>query len=320
MFFFGVRPYLWIDRILWKRVRACLCVSHRFLHWRIFFCEIKSGQFRNKVFLLCGQIAYELYEIDFVIFGTRFCALNGWKSIVCFFFVNLSVISGQREKWKTNQWKSKSYKKRAGVEISNTTNFGSIGIVRNCNWCMCSASAGGKWCKCWCGCCCICGMEIDGCKGQTCNLWMNCETATAMWMTLKSVYEQSSKANLLHLQQRYYGSTKNPAEDISTFMSKLQTIVQQMKDLGETISEPMIIAKVLMTLTEEYRHFSSAWESTPEADQCLENLKTRLMMEEIRIKGRAGNENVDAFVAGKTFLNEKGSKKGDQPLHQGERK
>lgn len=68
------------------------------------------------------------------------------------------------------------------------------------------------------------------CKRQPLLQIMNCETAKAMWTTLKNTYEQASKSNILFLQQKYYSFTKESGDDIATFLSKLMEIVQQLKD------------------------------------------------------------------------------------------
>lgn len=46
----------------------------------------------------------------------------------------------------------------------------------------------------------------------------------------------------------------------------------------------MIITKILMSLPENLKHFVSAWESTASENQTLENLTSRLMLEEERYK------------------------------------
>lgn len=83
------------------------------------------------------------------------------------------------------------------------------------------------------------------------------------------------------------------------FISKLSSIVQQLKDLGIVIPKEMVVTKILMGLPEEYNHFSSAWESTAEAEQTIENLTSRLVMEENRIAQQRETKLGEAFVAKK---------------------
>lgn len=73
---------------------------------------------------------------------------------------------------------------------------------------------------------------------------------------------------------------------MATFISKLETIVKQLEDLGEDISYSMIITKILMALPSEYSHFNSAWESTAEKQRTLENLTTRPIMKESRVQSQ----------------------------------
>lgn len=149
------------------------------------------------------------------------------------------------------------------------------------------------------------------CKKQPLLQIMNCETANAMWTTLKSTYEQASKSNILFLQQRYYSFTKESGDDIATFLSKLMEIVQQLKDQDEQISDFMVMTKILMALPAEHNHFYSAWESTSTDSQTMANLRARLMAEELRLKSQGQVESVEALVARRNFSKKNNSKNGE---------
>ncbi|CAG4926146.1 unnamed protein product [Colias eurytheme] len=60
----------------------------------------------------------------------------------------------------------------------------------------------------------------------------------------------------------------------------------QLKQMGEDISEKFVITKVLMSLPDYYKHFVSAWESAPDNKQTYDNLVARLLIEEERLKDR----------------------------------
>lgn len=126
---------------------------------------------------------------------------------------------------------------------------------------------------------------------------MNCETAAEMWSTLKSNFEQASKSNILFMQQKYYAFTKDADDSISVFIAKLMEIVQQLRDQKESISESMVMTKILMSLPAEYNHFHSAWESTNSDEQTMSNLRARLLAEELRLKAQGKVESVEALVA-----------------------
>ncbi|CAI6355435.1 unnamed protein product [Macrosiphum euphorbiae] len=72
----------------------------------------------------------------------------------------------------------------------------------------------------------------------------------------------------------------DPKDNIAGHTSKLENLSRQLKQLGEPISESMLITKVLMTLPESYRHFYSTWDSMNSANRTLEQLTARLMVEE----------------------------------------
>jgi len=67
-----------------------------------------------------------------------------------------------------------------------------------------------------------------------------------------------------------------------THISKLESLSRNLKQLGEPISDLMLMTKILMTLPENYKHFYSAWDSIPNVDKTLSNLSSRFMVEETR--------------------------------------
>lgn len=71
---------------------------------------------------------------------------------------------------------------------------------------------------------------------------------------------------------------------MSMFLSKIQELQNQLKQMGEEISDKFVITKVLMSLPDEYKHFISAWESAPDDKQTMDNLVARLLIEEERVK------------------------------------
>lgn len=91
----------------------------------------------------------------------------------------------------------------------------------------------------------------------------------------------------------------DPNDSIATHISKIEDLVRKLKDLGEILSPSMVITKILMTLPPSYGHFNSAWESTAANDQTMENLTSRLMIEEARINKHNNESSTEsgAFVA-----------------------
>lgn len=113
---------------------------------------------------------------------------------------------------------------------------------------------------------------------------MNCDTARDMWVKLEQVYEQNSQLSVHLLLQKYYSFSRMDGDGIATHISKLRNLVKRLDDLGEKISDAMVMTKILMTLPQELSHFHSSWESTATADKTLENLTSRLVSEEMLLE------------------------------------
>lgn len=95
---------------------------------------------------------------------------------------------------------------------------------------------------------------------------------------------------------------------MSIFLSKIQELQNQLKQMGEEISNKFVITKVLMSLPDEYKHFVSAWESAPEEKQTFDNLVARLLIEEERVKEK--NEGAQQAKTSAFFVKNKGQPKG----------
>lgn len=111
---------------------------------------------------------------------------------------------------------------------------------------------------------------------------VNCKTSAEMWSKLKSVYEQKSETSVHFLQQKFFTFEKEQTESIATYIAKLQELAQQLADLGETVSDKMLMTKILMSLPPTLKHFHSAWEATQEDKKTINELTSRLMVEETR--------------------------------------
>ncbi|KAL0842477.1 hypothetical protein ABMA28_014571 [Loxostege sticticalis] len=128
---------------------------------------------------------------------------------------------------------------------------------------------------------------------------LTCKTAAEMWRKLASVYEQKSETSRHIVQQRFFQYKYEPKTGMAVFLSKLQEMQNQLKQLGEEVSDQFVITKVLMSLPNDYRHFVSAWESAAAENQTFDNLAARLLIEEERLQSRevtTTNEQSEAFA------------------------
>ncbi|XP_065356162.1 uncharacterized protein LOC135950554 [Calliphora vicina] len=110
----------------------------------------------------------------------------------------------------------------------------------------------------------------------------NCESAKAMWTKLHDVFERKNESSLLMLHQQVFNFTKDAGENMISYIARLEELVQRLRDLNETISDDMVITKIILSLPSEYAAFSSAWESASKLERTLDNLRARLVIEEER--------------------------------------
>ncbi|UYV73992.1 hypothetical protein LAZ67_11001747 [Cordylochernes scorpioides] len=109
---------------------------------------------------------------------------------------------------------------------------------------------------------------------------VNCQTSAEMWKKLSTIYELKSETNKYLLQQRFFEYKMNPNDNIATHISKVETLAQQMKDLGEPISDVALITMIICSLPDKYKNFITAWDSVSSEEKTLENLTARLLKEE----------------------------------------
>ncbi|KAB0793564.1 hypothetical protein PPYR_13184 [Photinus pyralis] len=112
---------------------------------------------------------------------------------------------------------------------------------------------------------------------------LSCTTAAEMWEKLMSIYEKKSQVSIHLLQQKFFALEFKHNEGAAGFISQLEEIKSTLKQLGEDLSEKMVITKILMSLPDNLKHFVSAWESTASDNQTLMELTSRLLIEEERL-------------------------------------
>ena len=125
-------------------------------------------------------------------------------------------------------------------------------------------------------------MIITTVEDQPLTILMSCESSAQMWSKLVGIYDQKGDLSIHLVQQAFYKYEMRSNEDMATNIARIEEIANRLRRLGEEISESMVITKVLMSLPESYGSFVTAWESTTQADRTLNNLISRLLIEESR--------------------------------------
>ncbi|UYV62468.1 hypothetical protein LAZ67_2000715 [Cordylochernes scorpioides] len=118
-----------------------------------------------------------------------------------------------------------------------------------------------------------------------------CSSAKDMWDKLLSVYEQSSGQRLDMLYNEFFNFKKDPIDDISKHISKLESLWNDMqneltKQENLKLPESMLMCRIINTLPDEYFDFKSVWESVSKEERSVDNLTQRLRLLEIRIQQR----------------------------------
>lgn len=107
-----------------------------------------------------------------------------------------------------------------------------------------------------------------------------CSSAKEMWDKLSAIHEQKSASNVGTLTQRFYSYKMGLTDSVIQHVSTVQNMARQLKDLGETVSDAAVIAKILSSLTAKYSVLKTAWDSVDPARQMITNLLERLIREE----------------------------------------
>lgn len=104
---------------------------------------------------------------------------------------------------------------------------------------------------------------------------LTCNTSKEMYDTLKIIYRKDTTAQKCFLLQEFYNYKYNKTKDMMSNISHIRNIAYKLNQLNQQIDDIMTVTKIINILPEQYKHFSSAWNSTTETDRTLENLASR---------------------------------------------
>lgn len=113
---------------------------------------------------------------------------------------------------------------------------------------------------------------------------MNCKSAESMLTRLITQYEQAAADNKYFLQQCFFEYKFQSSHDICTHITTIESMANQLKDLGVVVDDMQIITKVICTLPPSFRHIVSVWDNFEDSKKTLQLLTARLLKEETRNK------------------------------------
>jgi hypothetical protein len=115
------------------------------------------------------------------------------------------------------------------------------------------------------------------------------------WEILQNAHgggDKVKKVRLQSLRRQYELLGMMDKESIGDFFTRLQTLVNTMKNLGEQISDQMIIEKVLRTLNPQFDHIVVAIEESKDlSTMSVNELQGSLEAHEQRLKERKDTKN-----------------------------
>jgi transposase InsO family protein len=122
-------------------------------------------------------------------------------------------------------------------------------------------------------------------ESQQARSMMTCKSAKEMWTRLTDQYEQVASENKHFLRQRFYQYEFNKEHDIAAHITMIESMANQLNDMGVSVDEIDIFTKIIVTLPPSYKHIVSVWDNMDDSKKTLQSLRSRLFKEEARNKG-----------------------------------
>lgn len=124
---------------------------------------------------------------------------------------------------------------------------------------------------------------------------LSCSTSKEMYDKLKKIYEKDTEHQKCHLLQELYSYKWNRNKSCLDNVSTIQQLSFQLNSLGHVINDNAVLTKVSSMLPKEFSNFATAWDSVPLAEKTIDNLCSRLQLEESKML--ASKEEIAETVA-----------------------
>ncbi|KAJ8881017.1 hypothetical protein PR048_017490 [Dryococelus australis] len=97
---------------------------------------------------------------------------------------------------------------------------------------------------------------------------LTCSSVHEIWCKFVSIYEQKS-AEICTCNNKSFSDTRNRTEGLRVHVSEIQEMALHLWQAGESVSDQMIITKILMSLPPKYKFFHTSWDLVPSEKQTL---------------------------------------------------
>lgn len=126
---------------------------------------------------------------------------------------------------------------------------------------------------------------------------LTCETSEAMFAKLKNLYEQDTDHQKNMLMEKLYAYKWDRELSAIDNTGAIINLAHQLNSLDQEINNVAVMSKIVSILPPTLDHFSTAWDSVPQAEKTIENLVHRLQREEDKIKNSSKEDGKSAFLA-----------------------
>ena len=124
-------------------------------------------------------------------------------------------------------------------------------------------------------------------------------TSREAWSILKTEYQGSTKVitvKLQSLRREFETFCMNNKESVQAYLARVSMVVSQMRSYGQKISDEIVVAKVLRSLTPKFDHVVAAIEESKDLSQfSFDELMGSLQAHEARINRSSMREEEKAF-------------------------
>ncbi|KAG7203937.1 hypothetical protein KM043_017095 [Ampulex compressa] len=86
---------------------------------------------------------------------------------------------------------------------------------------------------------------------------ITCATAKEMWDKLIAIHERTSASNKLLFLQKFHEYRMNLNNSVVSHIAKIQNMARQVRDVGESLSDAAIMAKILGSLPSKHNALST---------------------------------------------------------------
>lgn len=128
---------------------------------------------------------------------------------------------------------------------------------------------------------------------------LSCKTSYEMWEKLCALYEQKNDMSVSNLYEKFFG-LRYENQGIEKYLAELEDVRDKLLQFGEKLSETLYMSKIINGLPMSYNSFKSAWESTPKKRQTMNELTSRLLVEQKRKGEDSGEASGTALYHGKS--------------------